>query len=135
METLELTEENEDTQSESFLLRGIFWLLTAFAFLLFCYVTDHIAFNNRYSNQFYGKEATYKVPSDYQIVSNGKYFAIKVIKGYNAGQYLYHGKYGIEPYYKEVAYDLFLDSANAKAVLKSYLDDKKKDAETLNDFK
>jgi len=137
METkkLELTEENEEDKPIGFLPRLFLGLLISFALFVFCYGLDSMAFHNRYFNQLYGKQNSYKVPPNYQIVSNGKYYAIKVIKGYDSGQYLYHGKYGIEPYYKEIAYDLFLDSANAKAVLKSYIDGKNEDAQTLNDFK
>jgi len=137
---IELKDKPEEEQTDSggtALIVILVFAVLVFLFAMFLGLNQEY-FHFRYWNKvFYPSDKDYKVPKGYKIVSDGKYYAVMIVDSgaYENGQLLYHGKYGIEPYPRSIAYCDFLDSANAKGLLKVYLADKESERKTGTEFK
>lgn len=81
----------------------------------------------------YQSACDFKVPDNYKIVSDGKYFAVECneVEGYK--QFLCDGRFSINAYSPTLSYPTLLSSeCKAKGYLKAYLYQKRNRAANFN---
>lgn len=104
------------------LLNLVITLMIVFAVFGVAIITDQVFYNSRYMiKYYYGEDAGFVVPEDWQILTDGNLYAVKN----KHNMYLYQGRFGTSETYITIAKpSLMLNEANAKAYLKAYLKSK-----------
>ena len=116
-------EEEEDNISNGTL--GFTLVVIIATILVILWAIDALALDARYSLHINTKaDCEYVVPDGWEIVSNGKFYAVRCTKSWlnlDNGSYLWQGNYRIDLMHETIAVpSLFFNECKAKGYLKEY---------------